>query len=63
MVSVHTGDRVFEIKGVVNPGVSVSKVRQLLVGSPAVCVDRRTRQNPTLNEKQEDGCCPLTPRT
>ena len=45
-VSVHTGDRVFEIKGVVDPGVRVSEVRQLLVGSPAVCVD---------------GCCPLTP--
>ena len=62
-VSVHNGDRVFEIKGVVDPGVRVSKVRQLLVGSPAVCVDRRTRQNPTLNERQEDGCCPFTPRT
>ena len=62
-VSAHTGDRVFEIKGVVNPGVSVSEVWQLLVGSPAVCVDRRTRQNPALNERQEDGCCPLNPRT
>ena len=62
-VSVHTGDRVFEIKGMVDPGVSVSEVQQLLVGSPAVCVDRRTRQNLTLNERQEDGCCPLTPRT
>ena len=63
--SVHTGDRVFdfEIKGVVDPGVSKSEVRQLLVGSPAVCVDRRTRQNPTLNERQEDGCYPLTPMT
>ena len=60
-VSGHTGDRVFEIKGVVDPGVSVSEVRQLLVGSPAVCVDRRTRQNPTLKERQDDGCCPLTP--
>ena len=61
-VSVHTGDRVFKIKGVVYPGVSVSEVWQLLVGSPAVYVDRRTRQNPTLNERQEDGCCPLTCR-
>ena len=62
-VSVHTGDRVFEIKGVVDPGVSVSKVWQLLVGSPAICVDCHTRQNPMLNERKEDGCCPLTPRT
>ena len=64
-VSVHTDDRIFEfeIKGVADPGVSVSEVRQLLVGSPVVCVDRRTRQNPTLNERQEDDCCPLTPRT
>ena len=62
-VSVHTGDRVFEIKGVFDPGVSVSKVWQLPVGSQAVFVDRRTRQNPTLNERQEDSCCPLTPRT
>ena len=62
-VSVHIGDRVFETKGVIDPGVSVSEVRQLLVGSPAVCVDCRTRQNPTLNETQEYGCCSLTPRT
>ena len=60
-VSVHNGDRVFEIKPVVDPGVSVSEVQQLPVGSRAVCVDRRTRQNPTLNERQDDGCCPLTP--
>ena len=62
-VSVHTGDRVFKIKGVVDPGVSVSEVRQLLVGSTAVCVYHLTRQNPASNERQEDGCCPLTPRT
>ena len=34
-----------------------------MVASHAVCVDLRTRQNPTLNERLEDGCCPLTPRT
>ena len=49
-VSVHTGDRVFEIKDVVDPGVSVSEVWQLLVGFPSVFVVRRTMQNLTLNE-------------
>ena len=65
MVSVHTNDRVFEfeIKGVVDPLVSVSKIWQLLVGSPTICVDHCTRQKPMLNERQEDGCCLLTPRT